>query len=217
MKRETDRLGVFFLTFSILTALFLPFCAAAPDAEDAALYDRVIRLHVLANSDSEADQADKLAVRDAVLAEAARLTDGVTALCDAKCALEANLDGFRETAESVLRSRGSEEAVRVTLTRERYPTRTYAGFALPAGSYDSLRVMIGDAAGHNWWCILFPQLCTAAALSEKAEGEVLTDGTGEKLLAAGLTPRQIRLITGSGPDIAVRFRLLEWFEEMFGK
>lgn len=205
---------VFLLTFSILTALALPFAAVIPSEEEAAVYDNVIRLHVLANSDSDEDQSLKLKVRDGILSTAAELVEGCTDFETARDALERALPELKDAAISVLRREGSDYDVRVTLTREDYPTREYRGVTLPAGEYTSLRVLIGEAAGHNWWCVLFPQLCvTAASSGSKAADFTILDDT-EPLVEAGLTPSQIELITGDSPRVTVKFRLLEWLKSL---
>lgn len=205
---------VFLLTFSILTALALPFAAVIPSEEEAAVYDSVIRLHVLANSDSDEDQALKLKVRDGILSTAAGLVEGCTDFESAREALAGALPELRDAALGVLRSEGSDYDVRVTLTREEYPTREYRGVTLPAGEYTSLRVLIGEAAGHNWWCVLFPQLCVTTASEGGEVGDFTILDDTEPLVEAGLTPSQIELITGDSPRVTVKFRLLEWLKSL---
>ena len=204
----------FLLTFSILTALALPFAAVIPSEEEAAVYDSVIRLHVLANSDSDEDQALKLKVRDGILSTAAGLVEGCTDFESAREALEGALPELRDAALGVLRREGSDYDVRVTLTREEYPTREYRGVTLPAGEYTSLRVLIGEAAGHNWWCVLFPQLCVTTASEGGEVGDFTILDDTEPLVEAGLTPSQIELITGDSPRVTVKFRLLEWLKSL---
>ena len=205
---------VFLLTFSILTALALPFAAVIPSEEEAAVYDSVIRLHVLANSDSDEDQALKLKVRDGILSTAAGLVEGCTDFESAREALAGALPELRDAALGVLRREGSDYDVRVTLTREEYPTREYRGVTLPAGEYTSLRVLIGEAAGHNWWCVLFPQLCVTTASEGGEVGDFTILDDTEPLVEAGLTPSQIELITGDSPRVTVKFRLLEWLKSL---
>lgn len=220
MNIKNDKLTVFLLTFSILVALMLPMSALLPSREEASLYDNIIRLHVLANSDSDEDQALKLKVRDGILETVAGLVEGITDFESARTALADGLAVITESAADVLRREGSDYPVEVTLTREVYPTREYRGVTLPAGEYTSLRVLIGEAEGHNWWCVLFPQLCISVASQTKADSvevieEPLIDDSDERLIAAGLTPPQIKLITGDSPDIVIRFRLLEMLESLF--
>lgn len=110
----------------------------------------LVRIHVVANSDGERDQNLKLRVRDAVLAELENVS---------RENLEAALTGLRETAQTVLRRNGDNSAVAVSLGRERFAkTTSIDGVSLPAGSYETLRLTIGDGAGRNWWGVLFPKL-----------------------------------------------------------
>lgn len=123
----------------------------------------LVRLHVIAVSDDEYEQALKLRVRDAVLEYLSPRLDGVGSSEDAKAVIRSNMDGIAKAAESASEGR----AVTVTLSREKYPTRQYEGFALPAGEYDSLRVILGEGKGHNWWCVVFPPICLSAAQAER--------------------------------------------------
>ncbi len=204
-----SRLTVFLLTFSILTALILPVSALFPTKSDAELYDNIIRLHVLASSDSDEDQALKLKVRDGVLETVSELLDGINDRQIAEDILRENLEKIKASAVKVLSDEGVETDVDVTLTKEAYPTREYGCITLPSGEYTSLRVLIGEAQGKNWWCVLFPRLCVGAQ-NEPDAGSV-----NEELLEVGLTHSQIRLITGKSPDVVIKFRLLEWFKELF--
>jgi len=114
------------------------------------LHQDVVRIHVVANSDSEADQRLKLRVRDAVLVELENVP---------REKLEATLPGLRETAQTVLEENGDDSAVAVSMGRERFEkTTSIDGVSLPAGNYETLRLTIGDGAGHNWWGVLFPKL-----------------------------------------------------------
>ena len=225
MNIRNEKLTVFLLTFSILTALCLPLSALLPSGEEAAIYDSIIRLHVLANSDSDEDQALKLKVRDGILSTVAGIVEDAEEVDAARAALGNNLDLIAAAAEAVLELEGSDYGVEVTLTREYYPTREYRGVTLPAGEYTSLRVLIGKAEGHNWWCVLFPQLCVTVAsrttadsliLADESADSLYIDDSDERLVEAGLTPSQIRLITGDSPDVVIRFRLLEWLNSIFG-
>ena len=205
-----SKLTVFLLTFSILTALSLPISALLPSAEDAEIYDNVIRLHVLANSDSDEDQALKLKVRDGVLEAASELLSGITDRNEAEAIIRQNLTTLETAAKKVLHTEGSAYPVSVTLTRESYPTREYGSFALPAGTYTSLRVLIGDAEGKNWWCMLFPSLCIGA--EKEAPAAVIDES---ECIEAGLTPSQVKIIKGNSPTVKVKFRVLEFIGGLF--
>lgn len=169
------------------------------------IYQSVLRLHVLANSDSAEDQALKLQVRDAVLEAATPLLEGCTDRADAITRVGDNLARLEDAARRVIVEAGREDPVRVTLSEEVYPTKAYEGFCFPSGEYASLRVMIGDAEGQNWWCVLFPPLCVGAATEGRSE---------EACVAVGLTGEQYRVITETDrPTYVARFRILEVFEE----
>ena len=205
-----NRSTVFLLTFSLLVSLSLPLSALLPTSEEAQIYGNVIRLHVLANSDSEDDQLLKLKVRDGVLGTASELLSGVTDRNEAEAIIRENLTVLEATAAEILRMEDSEYPVSVTLTKESYPTREYGNFALPAGKYTSLRVLIGDADGKNWWCMLFPSLCIGA---EKEAPAAIIDES--ECVEAGLTPSQVKIITGNSPTVKVKFRILEFIGGLF--
>ena len=173
--------------------------AALPVRGEEEIYSDVIRLHIIAASDTEEDQALKLSVRDAVLGV---YGSALTSYPDRDSAAEAArelLPGIRSLAEQTLREAGCDKPVSVTLTEEEYPTRDYETFSLPAGRYLSLRVLIGEAEGHNWWCVLYPPLC----LDTATEGEQLSDAEWGLLTENG------------GGHYQVRFKLLEWLKMLF--
>lgn len=177
---------------------------------EAGLYDNVIRLHVLANSDSTADQALKLRVRDAVLEESRLVLQGASTREEAEARLSAALPQIKAAAEAAVAAAGVRAPVSVTLTPERYPTREYESLAFPAGEYLSLRVMLGEAEGANWWCVLFPPLCLSAATDEKSAETAC--------LSAGLSEEQYRLIADADTNAKykLRFKLLEVIEGILG-
>ena len=167
------------------------------------IYDSVIRLHVLANSDSEEDQSLKLKVRDTVAALTEELTRAAADIDDAERILRESLELIRSRAQKTLSELGCEYPVSVELGRENYPRKSYDSICFPAGEYRSLRVMIGKAEGQNWWCVLFPQLCLGAATKKQAE---------DAFVSVGFTPDQYKIITETDePRYKLRFKLLEVF------
>ena len=173
------------------------------------VYDTVVRLHVLANSDSDEDQALKLKVRDAVLEAASPVVAGCHSQSEAIRALNAHLSELEAAARRVIASEGRTDSVSVLLGEEDYPTRTYESCAFPAGRYVSLRVCIGEAKGQNWWCCLFPPLCLSAATAKEANEDAFVQ--------AGLTKDQYGIITETGKaKYKVRFKVLEVIEDWFG-
>ena len=130
--------------------------------KQSAIADSLVRLHVLAVSDEAEEQAVKLRVRDAVLQYLAPKLSNVDSADQAEAVLASSLDEIRAAAETAAGGR----AVSVSLSDERYPTRDYEGFALPAGRYRSLKITLGEGEGRNWWCVVFPPVCLAAAQRE---------------------------------------------------
>ena len=120
---------------------------------------KVVRFHVLANSDTEEDQALKLAVRDRVLREYRSLLSGCTSKEDTWETLRSLQRSISETAQQEVWEKGYAYPVRVSLVREEFPFKQYEDLIFPAGVYDALRIEIGAGAGQNWWCVLYPQMC----------------------------------------------------------
>lgn len=196
------RLKLVEIALLIGLAVFLASGGLALRAQDQ-LSERVVRLHVLANSDGEKDQALKLKVRDRVLARATELLTQAGDRGEAETLLRSALPELEELAARELRASGCDYPVRAELTDTEFPTREYDGFTLPAGEYLALRVVIGQGAGRNWWCVVFPPLCTAAS------ADVPTAA-----LAAGLTEDQVRLITEEDRGYVLKFKAVEWWEEL---
>ena len=153
---------------------------------------------MIAASDSAEDQRVKLAVRDALLAY---LTPRLEAATGAQDAAAVIADASPELEAIAWRVSG--ERVRIELGRERYPTREYETFSLPAGVYTSLRVTLGAGGGRNWWCVVYPPLCTA--------------GVDTAQETAALSADDIKLITEDGDGYVLRFRLLEWWGSLTAK
>lgn len=169
------------------------------------IYDEVIRLHVLANSDSEEDQALKLKVRDGVIREVEGLIGGISDRDEAFNVLseEESLVRIKDAAQRIIDAEGYGYEVSVKLGEESYPRKNYEALCFPSGSYTSLRVQIGEAEGKNWWCVLFPQLCLGVA----------TERNEEAFVEVGFTPEQYRIVTDTDePEYEVRFKILEMIE-----
>ena len=158
---------------------------------------------VIANSDNAADQALKLQVRDAVLARAEAILRESADMNDARRRLTDALPAIGDAAAAELAAQHRDDPISVSLEEAEFPLKAYDGFALPSGGYLALRVVIGAGEGRNWWCVVYPPLCTAAAsdLSRTA-------------LDAGLTEDDLSLITGDGDGYVLRFRSLELWERL---
>lgn len=192
------------LMMSLAITLLIGCCASAAQA---ALAEDVLRLHVVANSDSAEDQAVKLQVRDAVLAQAEPLLEGLVSSEQAEYVLTPRLAELEDTARGVLDAAGYDDGVAVTITDQWFPTRVYDSFSLPAGQYRALKVTIGEGKGQNWWCVVFPPLCMASVTEEVAQA-------AER---GGLTAQQVALITGQDETYIIKFKIVEWWEQILKK
>ena len=195
------------LTLLCALCLVIMTLSLLPIHGEEKIYDSVVRLHVIANSDTDSDQNLKLAVRDAILERYGEELSLCATREEATEKITASIDGIRATALEVIEKSGFDYSVEVSLDLEDYPTRDYESFAFPAGSYLSLRVMLGEASGKNWWCVLFPPLCLDAATKSDPD---------DAFLSVGLTPEEYRIITETdSPKYQVRFKILETIESIF--
>lgn len=193
------KFGKMILFLALLLAA-LSVSAAAVQKQQIQFSEKLIRLHVVANSDDVEDQRIKLKVRDAVLAVTEPLLRD-TVFPEKQ--LEENLDAIRLAAQECLRSNGVLDSVHVSLCTEEFPTRYYETFSLPAGQYKSLRVTIGEGGGQNWWCVVFPSICLRAA------------GEWETVAAsAGMTESEIRLITEHDGRYVLKFKFMELLQNL---
>lgn len=194
--RKRRLLGKALVCGFVLAALcsFFPFAAACGQ-----LPRDVVRLHVVANSNGAEDQAVKLLVRDAVLEEAARWYQGAGSMEEASSQLCTHLQSIAGAARQVLGEQGVGYSATVQMTEMYFPTRDYGDFRLPAGRYRTLRVTLGEGAGKNWWCVVFPSLCLPAATQEEA---LLTLPEGERQVVEG------------GRDVQVKLKAVELWESL---
>ena len=205
MKTETrfsKRWRIVEIALMIGLALFFLSGALSLKTQEV-LADKVVRLHVLANSDSEEDQALKLLVRDGVLERATEILEASSDRQEAETKLRSSLPELQEIAAKVITAQGYDYPVRVELADTAFPTKEYDGFTLPAGNYLALRVLIGEGAGQNWWCVVFPPLCTAAAEEVPAAA-----------LSAGLSQEEVGLITEENQGYVLKFKSVELWERI---
>lgn len=168
------------------------------------LEDSVFRLHILANSDSEADQTLKLKVRDAVLAEVPELFGDCQSKSEAEAAAAQNMPRILETAKRTLSENGCEYGVSAEICEMYFDDRTYGDIVMPSGNYSALRITIGDAKGKNWWCVMFPSLCLPAAMD--------FEGLAEE--SKGYFTDEELYILENHSEYEVRFYFAELFEKL---
>jgi len=170
------------------------FGAACEDIED-----NVLRLHILANSDSESDQNLKLKVRDGITVFMENIFSDCRNKDEAIKNAKEHTSDIKELSEKILHENGSNDTVEVSIVNMPFDTRCYKDFSLPAGYYDAVRIVIGEGKGHNWWCVLYPAVCVPAA--EGNIGDVLNDSEKD-------------IVTDSDKYI-VRFKIAEIFTSVF--
>ena len=189
--------------------LFFIFSFETTDYTPDPVYASVFRLHIRANSNSSVDQATKLAVRDALLPFTSELFADCRDLSDAVTVAKAEKDAITAHINSSLSDLGADYSARISIGKEEFPERNYAGEVYPAGEYTALIVELGEGVGDNWWCVLFPSLCLSAVRAEEA-------------LEVGISASQFESITASSdekraetPKYRLKFRFLELIDELF--
>lgn len=201
-KRDKILLSVFGCALSLYLAFSCTYFAGAAST----VREDVVRLHILANSNSQADQMVKLKVRDALLEKNTMiLSDGVNKE-NADEYFEISKDELLETAREVLEENGFDYGVELGLEKEYFETREYGELTFPAGEYTALKVILGEGKGKNWWCVMFPPLCVPAA------GDMeIKENTDDYLTKSG------NEIVNGGKKYIVKFKLLEMYEELMNK
>ncbi len=192
----------------ILGAIFFGNMAGFKEKIDT-LQEEVLRLHILANSDSEEDQALKLMVRDELLSQAGTLFAGCETPEEIRARAQNQLETIRLIAQHVVEENGSDAQVRVQLVQMEFDEKQYEEITMPAGEYDALRILIGKAEGQNWWCVMYPPLCIPAGAGVKSNAETAEDAFDD----------ETEEILEHSEKFEIKFRILEWWDmlcEKFG-
>ncbi len=191
--------GLIIIESALLFVLLIIFTLSFSDFEKGCenIYSNMLRLHVIANSDSETDQMLKLLVRDEILKTGKEIFDGSINKNNAENKLEAQTGLLEEAAEDTLRSHGCNKKVTVSFEKSYFNTRKYENITVPSGFYDALRVEIGDAKGKNWWCVMYPPLCLPAVCKSEENAVFSEDG---------------KTVLGSDIKLDVRFKIVEIYQ-----
>ena len=169
-------------------------------AECNQIRNNVIRLHILANSDTDADQSVKLLVRDELLSCGSEIFGGTIDVDNAEECLKKEKDILIKTANKVLSENGFDYTAEIYLEKEYFTTREYENYTLPAGEYLALKVILGKGEGHNWWCVMFPPLCLPAATSQ-TNTEIILGKNGAEIISSPV-------------KYEMKFKIVEIFEEL---
>ena len=191
-------------TTTYVLAITLLLSILPTDAE-ANIYEDTIRLHILANSDSEEDQALKISLRDALLLKYGDELRLAGSFDGAKALMTDLIEEIEDYARRIIQEMGYCYPVEAILSEEWYETRDYEGFSLPCGYYTSLRILIGEGEGKNWWCVMYPPLCTELASEDAPSDDGVIDYTKEELILI------------SGGKYNVKFKILEDLSRVFSK
>ena len=201
-----------FKRFLILFVLFIAYlfiCANSyANTVSKDLSNSVFRLHILANSDSEEDQNLKLLVRDNVLKYMKEISNGATSKKDIEALMEQHLNDFYDIARETILENGYNYDVKLEIGKFDFPTKVYGDISLPAGMYDALRIEIGEAKGHNWWCVMFPTLCFVDVSSGSLDDE------SKEVLESSLDDEEYDLVTDDNFAVSLKFKIVEFFEDM---
>ena len=199
------RISIILILFIIYTCI-CAFSYANTVSSDIA--NSVLRLHILANSDSEEDQNLKLKVRDNVLSYMKQVSSNLSSKDEAIATLNEHLNEFKNIALTTIQDEGYDYDVNLSIGEFDFPTKNYGDISLPAGLYDALRIEIGEAKGHNWWCVMFPTLCFV----DVSSGSL--DDKSKEILESSLNEEEYDLVSGDSIGINFKFKILELFDDI---
>ena len=190
----------FFIALLVAIIFSIIFSLAGFEEKCNQLRSNVLRLHIIANSDTAEDQQIKLKIRDELLKTSNGLFESAGNKKEAIKMVEKNAELLKNTAQKVLKESGKNEQINISIDKAYFNTREYENFTLPAGEYDAVRVLIGKAEGKNWWCVMFPSMCIPAAEKEHKLTEVVDNKSAE--------------IAENAPRYEMRFKIIEWYESV---
>ncbi|MBQ8302066.1 MAG: stage II sporulation protein R [Clostridia bacterium] len=196
--KSIPKIAIYLLAITMLLSFL-------PTELEAEIYEDTVRLHILANSDSDEDQRLKIEIRDRILLKYGENLRKFDAKSEAEESINNLLPQIEKDAKTWVRELGYEYSVQAMLSEEWYETRDYGDFSLPCGIYTSLRIIIGSGEGQNWWCVMYPPLCTELACEDAPEDDGLIDYTNE----------EIKLIGGG--KYQIKFKILEELSRCFAK
>ena len=207
-NKKYAKLQVALLYSALFLVLLFSFIAEKVNQD---LSDSMIRLHIVANSDSTQDQALKYSIRDAVVQYMQENMDGLENKKDATNYIKTHLSELEQIANNVIIQEGMEDYATASFGKFPFPSKQYANIILPAGFYESLKIEIGSAQGQNWWCVMFPPLC----FTEDTQGEL--DEEYMSILQNELSEDEFSLITSKSKEgevpVEIKFKIVEIFQE----
>lgn len=203
------RLLMLILLFAAISTCYINTSAKADTSIQEGIASKVLRFHVIANSDSEEDQNLKLTVKEALVNNLTPQLKDINDINEVKAIVTEQLDTIRTIAENIIRQQGYDYSVTVSLEKCYFPLKIYGNYAFPPGYYEALRVRIGNAEGRNWWCVMFPPLCFVDETYS-----IVDENSKEKLLTLLSDEEYDSLISGKTP-VKVKFKLVEKIKDLF--
>ena len=199
------------LLFGLVVSMF---AMAYADETQHEIASSVVRLHIVANSDSDGDQAVKLKVRDAIIEEFSDCLQAAQSPAQAEQIMQDNLGRAVETANRVLKENGFSYQAQASIGEAHFPVKHYENITLPPGNYRALRIVLGSGSGQNWWCVMYPPLCFTGSVEGSAPQE------SQDTLKSSLGEENYALITdGADEDgdlpVQFKFKILEIFDSLF--
>lgn len=196
--------GIFYLASFGVIVLYMWIVVLGHDPLQPSIASKILRFHVLANSDADCDQAVKLEVRDAVGTYLQPLLEEAESLEETKQITARNLREITKMAKTVLEMNGYDYEVTAHITKVNFPEKTYGSYTFPKGEYEALQIVIGEGKGQNWWCVLYPNMCFKGSVFEVVEEEA------EESLREVLNAWEYADVFDSG-KVELRLKFLEHF------
>lgn len=208
-----EKLTFIFIMIVLLTIYVFLLSMNYVTSVSSDLSDSVLRLHIIANSDSQEDQELKLKVRDNIIKYMNNLTKDISNKESVISLVNSNINNFKKVALDTIHDNGYNYDVNIELGNFYFPTKDYDNVSFPSGNYDALKIEIGNAIGQNWWCVLFPPLCLVGSSS----GTLPDDS--QEILENTLNSEEYELISegrsnnSDNSNIQIKFKLIEWFNQ----
>lgn len=178
--------------------------------QQRAIAEQIIRLHVIANSDTDEDQELKMKVKETIVTYLRGEMQDATSVDEARQAIREHLPEIEEIAAEKMRAEGYEYSAEATLGESYFPVKEYGDLTFPAGNYEALRVKLGDSAGHNWWCVMYPSLCFVDSTYQ-----VVPD-TSKERLKESLTSEEYNSLLDGGEEVSYSWKVGEWLKDLLG-
>ncbi|GAE00555.1 stage II sporulation protein R [Clostridium botulinum B str. Osaka05] len=190
---------IFFIGFNCLNLIY-----GSTSSEQKNISNKIIRFHVLANSDSIEDQSLKLKVKDEIIKHMMPKLDKSNSIDESRKILKENDKEIKKIAENIINKNGYKYSVNTYLGQEQFPIKTYGNITLPQGQYEAYKIVIGNGQGQNWWCVMFPPLCFV----DVTKGEVSTKETEQKMKKV-LKEEELKSINNSKNSYEIKFKVVE--------